>query len=537
MISRNEKSGAWLFGPTSDFLWGAGVAYAAVFVLLVANGAGVMSVAPPWLTMFLVVLVSMPHYGATLLRVYQSGEDGKVYARFSTWTAVALSLLFLWGVRDAWVGSILFTLYFTWSPWHYTSQNYGVTLMFLGRRGIILDPHTKLLLRASFVLSFVITFFFIHGHSTFTPFRGAQVQFLSLNFLAVPSDVVIFVCLLGYAAASFFAVAAIVRKGARQLGPALMLMATQALWFVVPAVIKNWFPYGGGAIFAPGYENYAFTWVALGHAAQYLWITAYFAKASGRATSVAPFYFKTLMAGSAIWAVPLLLFAPGLLGKLPYDWGLASVTAAAINLHHFIVDGAVWKLRKAPVGRILLSSGSRLSPSGIPSSGTSWPLAAAGVLSVAVLLFSTVEEEFGFARSLSQQNVQRAEVAVERLAVVGRDSPSLRLQVASLAMRADELEKAIYHLEAGIRVFPTATGWIRLGQARASSGDSQRAIQAFENALVLDPHSETARMSLALSCAGAGERERARSLLQQPVGAETLESHKLREQLMELLGS
>ena len=34
---------------------------------------------------------------------------------------------------------MLFTLYLTWSPWHYTGQNYGIAVMFLRRRGVERD--------------------------------------------------------------------------------------------------------------------------------------------------------------------------------------------------------------------------------------------------------------------------------------------------------------------------------------------------------------------------------------------------------------
>ncbi|HEY7699888.1 MAG TPA: hypothetical protein VIE88_15805, partial [Vicinamibacteria bacterium] len=75
-MTRAERGpGIWLFGPAADLLWGAGLAYVFVFFILMVSGARVMSVLPTWLMMFLVVLVSVPHYGATLLRAYEKEED------------------------------------------------------------------------------------------------------------------------------------------------------------------------------------------------------------------------------------------------------------------------------------------------------------------------------------------------------------------------------------------------------------------------------------------------------------------------------
>ena len=54
------------------------------------------------------------------------------------------------------VGSLLITLYLMWSPWHYMGQNYGIALMFLGRRGIRIDPNIKRLIHLSFITSFLL---------------------------------------------------------------------------------------------------------------------------------------------------------------------------------------------------------------------------------------------------------------------------------------------------------------------------------------------------------------------------------------------
>ena len=41
------------------------------------------------------------------------------------------------------LGTFLVTLYLTWSPWHYTGQNYGLAVMFLRRSGVEVDARTK----------------------------------------------------------------------------------------------------------------------------------------------------------------------------------------------------------------------------------------------------------------------------------------------------------------------------------------------------------------------------------------------------------
>jgi hypothetical protein len=85
-----------------------------------------------------------------------------------------------------------------------------------------------------------------------------------------------------YAATTLRVIGAILKKSFRAAAPALGVLLTQGVRFVVPSTIKNWFPYAGPPVFQPGYEEYAFAWIALGHAVQYLWITAYFARATPR---------------------------------------------------------------------------------------------------------------------------------------------------------------------------------------------------------------------------------------------------------------
>jgi hypothetical protein len=104
----------------------------------------------------------MPHYGATLLRVYERREDRRRYALFAVWASLLVWGVFAIGVHHALVGSLFLTLYVTWSPWHYTGQNYGLAVMFLRRRGVAFDAVTKRLLYASFITSYLLIFLNLH---------------------------------------------------------------------------------------------------------------------------------------------------------------------------------------------------------------------------------------------------------------------------------------------------------------------------------------------------------------------------------------
>ena len=102
-------------------------AYLAVFLLQGLLGGAQLEA---WIPAGLLIMVgSIPHYGATLLRVYESGEDRRKYAFFAVHATLVLAVAFVIGLRSALLGSLILTVYLTWSPWHYTGQNYGIFLM------------------------------------------------------------------------------------------------------------------------------------------------------------------------------------------------------------------------------------------------------------------------------------------------------------------------------------------------------------------------------------------------------------------------
>ena len=139
-MSAAAPSSRWLHGPVSDLLFGSGVLYLAVFAVLATFGPEIRAVQPAYFLPLMVILVSMPHYGGTLVRVYETRRDRRSYAIFSVWTTLLLFALFVAGVHVPLVGALLLTVYLTWSPYHYTAQNYGITVMFLRRRGVPVEP-------------------------------------------------------------------------------------------------------------------------------------------------------------------------------------------------------------------------------------------------------------------------------------------------------------------------------------------------------------------------------------------------------------
>ena len=502
-MSTTERSPAtrWLTGPWSDLLFGCGLIYLVPFAVLCADGPALRDALPLSLTPFLVLLTGVPHYGATLLRVYENRADRVRYAFFAIFTTLAIGAAFVAGLYQVAVGSWLLTIYLTWSPWHYSGQNYGIALMFLRRRSVEVSNVAKRLLHASFVLSFLLTVVMMHAVDpgiTYAPgqYEGTVYRLLALDLPPAIVSVLIPSLTVAYLATSLGAVWLLWRSSSlRDIAPATALMASQALWFVVPALARRTATLQGLEPLSTDHTTYAFLWVATAHALQYLWITRYYARARGEAGL--PWAGKALAAGAAIWIVPSLLFAPGVLGRLPYDAGLALLIAAVVNIHHFILDGAIWKLRDGPIARILLRG--HLEPTTGATSGrwlsrTVW---TAGALSVGLWCFATFEQAYGLEKALAAGDVGRLETAHRRLGFIGQESAKIHLAQAKLHQQRGDRARFAEHIEAASALHPGADTLFELAgiHHRARQGDA--AITALERALALRPDSRKIRNRLA----------------------------------------
>jgi hypothetical protein len=485
----------WFFGPVPDLLFGCGLLYAGLFTLQTLAGPEMRAWLPLSLLPIVTLLFGAPHYGATLLRVYEQRADRRRYALFAVHATLLLAVAYVAGLHSSWVGSLLVTLYLTWSPWHYAGQNYGVALLFLRRRGVPVPPAAKRLLYASFVLSYALVFLAIHGPSGSAPYapegyRGTVYAFLSLGIpadLHTPLTLLAELAYLGALAGAGWILLPL--ADGRALAPAALLVGVQALWFTVPTIAVQWGVFQGVDPLRADQRAYAFMWVAVGHFVQYLWITTFYAAASGDAAQRAAYLLRTLLVGAALWVLPTLIFAPGLLGRPPLDLGLALLTAAVVNLHHFVLDGAIWKLRDGRIARALLRDpGEALAPLEIgPARRWAWPLLAAVgtfcfLLSLGLKLDASLAEG-----ALARGDVARFRRSAELRAFFGRDSPHVRNQLARQAVAAGDLDTALVDVARSLALHPTAGAFLVEATVHERRGRPDLARGAADRARALAP--------------------------------------------------
>ena len=232
-----------MFNRTTDLLIGGGLGYVLTLPVLwwLTNAHGV-NAWPTWVFLMISLFISGPHYGATILRAYEHRADRSRYALFAVWATIAVVGLFVGGLHNVMLGSILVTVYATWSPWHFSGQNYGVAVMFLRRRGVEVEPRAKRLLYASFILAFLLSFIVMHGETSILSNASVPVGELS-NFrfltIGIPGDVIKIALPIVVGLYSFTLGATVVlltqKARLRDLGPAACLVLAQALWFALPA--------------------------------------------------------------------------------------------------------------------------------------------------------------------------------------------------------------------------------------------------------------------------------------------------------------
>lgn len=514
-----ERRSPWLFGPLPDLLFGCGVLYLLIFAVIAAVGPAFRVSQPVVVFPLLILALSAPHYGATLLRVYEHRRDRRAYAIFSVWATLFVVAWFVLGLVDARAGSWLLTLFLTWSPWHYTGQNYGISVMFLRRAGVALDDTTKRMLYASFLLSFLLTAVVLHGASgplssglVDAPADGQSIRFVPLGIphsvTAVVTPAIALAWIVATALAWFRLVSIAPR---RALAPVAGLTATHSLWFGIPYVL---FHYDRAPIESLGFDlrTYYFTWVALAHALQYLWVTTYYARAGSEWRGFGRYYGKVLLAGKALFVLPVILVAP--FGVLSHDAGLALLISAAVNVHHFVLDGAIWKLRNLRIARVLIRSGGEPDEAGERGGRLGGPFWGVATACMAAGLFVLWADLVRIPRQMRAGDYAGAAANLDRLRWIGFDHESRRAQLAARLLEQGRVKAAAAQARRSLELSESTEAWRLLGDAQLRARAHDAAAESYRRGLDLAPESLPLLIRLAQTHAATGETAPARELLQ-----------------------
>lgn len=329
---RQQLVGNCFVHPAFDYifigsLWT--IALTAYWTLQPAAVAGVNDLPLPWL----ILLANSAHFAASTVRLYSKPAYYREF-RFLAWgfPAVTLAVLVVCVYFPGDAGRYLQVLYLTWAPFHYSKQVYGLSLMYSFRSGLRLETGDKRLVYWTAMLPFWYAVFSGSPHMgagwLLSPELVAANPWLREGLLAVKSGLGILV----------YAVPAALywqlwRSKSRP--PPLMvacLLLSNGLWWT-----------------ALSFRD-AFVMATIGHGVQYLAIMLIYhvreqlrepGNTRGWLAHAAGFYGKSLLLGYALfncWPWVFVLAGAG------YAESMLMVIAV-INLHHFIVDAYIWRLR------------------------------------------------------------------------------------------------------------------------------------------------------------------------------------------------
>lgn len=468
----------WLYGPTLDLLVGCGAwslpLLALTFWLQRGNGADVA-----FAFYLLAVFCNNPHYMATIYRAYHTAEDFKKYRFFTVYVTVMIALtvilvhlvpgLFPWAI----------TLYITWSPWHYTGQNFGIAQMMIRRAGAPADPVVRHLLYGSYVSSFAMWFLTLHAARD-----QADPYFLSLGIpvgLSTPLTAFFALVFTGCAGTAFMRLARSLPP--RSLIAPLTLTLTQLLWFVVPTFLTRF-----NVLQLPA-SYFSAGALAFMHCAQYLWVTSHYARGeTGFARSGFSFarYYALLVIGGIALFIPGPWIASRALGRDFVESFM--IFMALVNLHHFILDGAVWKLRDGRIARLLLGSNTQPAHDPLPDEpsprhhlgwlfGASRPARVTRYSLAAAILFIGALDQWQFLRT--RRSADLATLALAE-AVNPQDS-RVYFRRAQLAVEARDWTTARAELGRILAINPrNAPAQHLLGELLFKSGDVAAALDHYD---------------------------------------------------------
>jgi hypothetical protein len=295
----------------------------------------------PWFILF----SNSAHFAASTVRLYTKpgARDALPFLTMAL-PAVTLGVLTFCLLAADSVGRYVQLIYLSWSPYHYAAQAYGLSVMYCVRSGCDLTKRQKRVLWWIAILPFfkvLLTGFSKHGAAWVVP------EHILWNSADWRSVVEWSSTILGYSALvlPLLLFGQVWLKTGRSMPLiSLLVILANAMWFVV-------FPLLDG-----------FVWATIFHGVQYLTIVMIFyvrdcvtrpGNSRGAVYHAAYFYGLSILLGYALFNC--LPFGFQVLG-----FGAAEsvlLVIAAINIHHFIVDGYIWKLGRGDVNRRVVEGG------------------------------------------------------------------------------------------------------------------------------------------------------------------------------------
>jgi hypothetical protein len=323
---------------------GASVALYAIFRLRpqLASSPSVASIAAT-----LVWVCNYPHFASTNYRLYHSRASINQYPLTSFVTPlVMVAAVIGCYVSPHEVAPLFIKLYLLWSPYHFSGQTLGITMVYARRAGFVIDGWLRRSLTAFIFLTFAVQNAWAEVGRHVNPFYGVEYPTLGVP-VWLPQTLTKFMWI-SLAVTIGLLMWKIANGGPRVPLIVLLPAFTQYVWFVAT-------PAGQFSYMVPFF-----------HSLQYLLIAWNVQLKEGLSERRRDPSVRYVWSESSRW------MAINIAGGYALFWGLphlgahfgkplvfsTAVMLAAIQVHHFFVDGVIWRLRN-PAARSPLSSSLR----------------------------------------------------------------------------------------------------------------------------------------------------------------------------------
>ena len=342
MTARAEQIAGRTFGPRAiDYLLIGGGLSLLFTVAVVANPRDTPLISYTLLP-YLILLSNAAHFAASTVRLYTKPGTMKSLPFLTMAFPLVVIALVTLSIFDApRLGPQLRSFYLTWSPYHYAAQAYGIAMVYSYRSGCRIGATDKRLLFWVSMLPFLYNFITgpdvgvgwlvpasIRDSAGFASLRGSLGQLLLVLAVATP--------ILLYA-----------KIWRSKSGPlpliSLMSIVSNGVWFLVLGPLD------------------AFVYATVFHGIQYMAIVVIFHMRDqaarpnnrhGKLYHAVSFYAMSLALGYGLFnCLPLAYVFAGF-GRVE----ATLLVVAAINIHHFIVDAFIWRLRPGDSNRQVLES-------------------------------------------------------------------------------------------------------------------------------------------------------------------------------------
>ncbi len=345
-METKKKASLYFVHPLVDFALIGGISLILLVILKITRPQNFNALSI-WAGI-LVWYINWPHFSATSHRLYGRKENRNQYPM----TAYVVPFLVLAMVIGSFLEPVLVAplfvkIYLIWSSYHFSGQSLGITLVYARRSG------RQVLYWEKKILSyFIFASFFVGTFAADTGSSGGVYFGIALPGLGLHQWTVQMARYFLWAMAAGV-VLVYLKWSIRDKKPAPLIL-------LVPALAQY-------AWFVEGYKSPGFTaLVPLFHSLQYLliaWFVNLKEKEHSEKTSVSR--LKFIWKASFNWGLINFVGGATLFYVLPrfFSWISShplefstGVTLAGVQVHHFFVDGVIWKLRDKNNGTPLMGT-------------------------------------------------------------------------------------------------------------------------------------------------------------------------------------